>query len=39
MLMKIKEYIKENTISNLEYELIMEIVKLRMNKKITHTLK
>lgn len=33
--MKTKEYIKNNTISEQEYNLIMEIVKLRINKNIT----
>lgn len=33
--MKTKDYIENNTISLQEYDLIMEIVKLRMNKNIT----
>lgn len=33
--MKTKEYINTNTISEQEFTLIMEIVKLRLNKKIT----
>ena len=33
--MKVKEYVETNTISNQEYEFIMEIVKLRMNENIT----
>lgn len=33
--MKIKEYIENNIISEQEYNLIMEIVKLRINKNIT----
>ena len=33
--MKIKEYIDTNSISEQEYNLIMEIVKLRLNKNIT----
>ena len=33
--MKVKEYIDNNTISSQEYELIMEIVKLRMKENIT----
>ena len=33
--MKVKEYIENNTISEKEYNLIMEIVKLRVNKNIT----
>ena len=33
--MNTKEYIENNTISNVEYEFIMEIVKLRLNKNLT----
>ena len=33
--MKTKEYIDTNTISEQEFSLIMEIVKLRLNKNIT----
>lgn len=33
--MKVKEYIENNTISNQEYEFIMEIVKLRTKENIT----
>lgn len=33
--MKTKEYIKENSISDIEYNLIMEIVTLRLKKNIT----
>ena len=33
--MKVKEYIEKNTISEQEYNLIMEIVKLRIKKNIT----
>ena len=33
--MKKKEYIANNTISKQEYELIMEIIKIRVNQKIT----
>ena len=33
--MKTKEYLDNNSISNQEFEFIMEIVKLRLNKKIT----
>lgn len=33
--MKVKEYIKNNNISEQEYNLIMEIVKLRTTKNIT----
>jgi len=33
--MKTKEYIEKNTISEQEYELIMEIAKLRLDKNIT----
>lgn len=33
--MKTKEYIENNIISNIEYEFIMEIVKLRLEKNIT----
>lgn len=33
--MKIKEYIDKNTISEQEFELIMEIVRLRLNKNLT----
>ena len=34
-MMKVKEYIKNNNISEQEYNLIMEIVKLRTTKNIT----
>jgi len=33
--MKTKEYINNNSISNQEFEFIMEIVKIRLNKNIT----
>ena len=33
--MKTKEYINQNIISEQEYDLIMEIVKLRMSKNLT----
>ena len=33
--MKTKDYINNNSISEQEFELIMEIVKLRLNKNIT----
>ncbi len=33
--MKLKEYIDNNNLSNIEYELIMEIVKLRLKNNIT----
>ena len=33
--MKTKEYIKQNIISEQEYDLIMEIVKLRISKNLT----
>jgi len=33
--MKTKEYIEKNSISEQEYDLIMEIVKLRIKKNIT----
>ena len=34
--MKIKEYIDNNSISEQEYELIMEITKLRTKNNVTH---
>lgn len=33
--MKTKTYVENNSISEQEYDLIMEIVKLRMNKNLT----